>query len=68
MSEQLREKPTKKPSLWPAKVIMPHVTVLRRLNPLTPMSNQDGISPNDINTISSRQVMRIIKKFQLGDY
>ena len=30
-------------------------------NPLTPMSDQDIISPNNINTISSRQVMRIRK-------
>ena len=31
------------------------------LNPLTPMSDQDRISPYNINTISSRQVMRIKK-------
>ena len=31
------------------------------------MSDQDRISPYNINTISSRQVMRI-KKYQLGDY
>ena len=30
-------------------------------NPLTPMSDQDRISPYNINTISSRQVMRINK-------
>ena len=29
------------------------------LNPLAPMSDQDGISPHQINTISNRQVMRI---------
>ena len=28
-------------------------------NPLTPTSDQDRISPNGINTISTRQVMRI---------
>ena len=28
------------------------------LNPLTPMSDQDRISPYNIDTISSRQVMR----------
>ena len=28
-------------------------------NPLTPMSDQDRISPYNINTISSRQVTRI---------
>ena len=27
-------------------------------NPLTPMSDQDRISPNNINTISSRKVTR----------
>ena len=31
------------------------------LNPLTPMSDQDRISPYNINTISSRQVTRIKK-------
>ena len=31
------------------------------VNPLTPMSDQDRISPYNINTISSRQVMRIKK-------
>ena len=36
-------------------------------NPLTPMSDQERISPYNIHTISSRQVMRI-KKYQLGDY
>ena len=30
-------------------------------NPLTPMSDQGRISPYNINTISSRQVMRIKK-------
>ena len=37
------------------------------LNPLTPMSDQDRISPYNINTISSRQVMRKKEKYQLGD-
>ena len=31
------------------------------LNPFTPISDQDRISPYNINTISSRQVMRIKK-------
>ena len=31
------------------------------------MSDQERISPYNIHTISSRQVMRI-KKYQLGDY
>ena len=31
------------------------------INPLTPMSDQDRISPYNINTISRRQVMRIKK-------
>ena len=38
--------------------------VLKRrtlFNPLTPVSDQDRISPYNINTISSRQVMRIKK-------
>ena len=30
-------------------------------NPLTPMSDQDRISPNNINTISTRQVRRTRK-------
>ena len=36
------------------------------LNPLTPMSDQEIISTNSINMISSRQVMGKEKK--LGDY
>ena len=31
------------------------------INPLTPMSDQDRISPYNINTTSNRQVMRIKK-------
>ena len=38
------------------------------LKPLTPMSDQDRISPYNINTISSRQVMRIKKKISIMDY
>ena len=38
------------------------------VNPLTPMSNQDRISPYNINTESSRLVRRIKMKTQLGDY
>ena len=36
------------------------------VNPLTPMSDQDKISPYNIDTISSRQVMRIKKNINLG--
>ena len=32
------------------------------------MSDQDGISLYNINTISSRQIMRIKKNINLGDY
>ena len=39
---------------------------LKCLNPLTPMSDQDRISPYNINTISSRQVMRIKKNINKG--
>ena len=35
-------------------------------NPLTPMSDQDRTSPYNINTISSRQVMRIKKNISQG--
>ena len=34
--------------------------------PFISLSDQDRISPYIINTISSRQVMRILKKGQLG--
>ena len=34
-------------------------------NPLTPMSDQDRISPYNINTISIRQVMRMKKNTSL---
>ena len=36
--------------------------------PLTPISDQDRISPYNINTISSRQVMRTKKNNPWGDY
>ena len=39
---------------------------VRILNPGTPMSNQDRISPCNINTISTRSVMRMKKNFNLG--
>ena len=32
------------------------------------MSDHDRISPYNINTVSSRQVIRIKKNCQLGDY
>ena len=34
---------------------------IRLINPLTPVSDQDRISPNNINTKSIKQVMRITK-------
>ena len=37
-------------------------------NPLIPMSDQDRISPFNINKESSRLVGRIKMKTQLGDY
>ena len=37
-----------------------------QLNPFTPTSDQDRISPYNINTISSRQVMRIEKNINYG--
>ena len=37
-------------------------------NHLTFMNDQDRISLYNINTISSRQIMRIKKKYQLWDY
>ena len=36
------------------------------ISPLTPMSDQDRISPYNINTISCRQLMRIKKNVNLG--
>ena len=38
------------------------------LNPLTPMSDQERISPYNINAISTRLVSKIKKKSYLGDY
>ena len=35
-------------------------------NPFTPTNDQDRISPYNINTISSRQVMRIEKNIDYG--
>ena len=39
---------------------------IEKINPLTPMNDQDRISPYDINTISNRQVMRINKNINMG--
>ena len=39
---------------------------LLQFDPLTPMSDQDRISPYSINTISTRQVMKIQKDINLG--
>ena len=36
------------------------------VNPFTPRSDQDRISPYNITTISSRQVMRIEKNISYG--
>ena len=36
------------------------------LNPLTPINDQDRISPYNINSISRRKVMRIKKNINLG--
>ena len=36
------------------------------INSLTPISDQDRISPYNINTTSSRQVMRIEKNVNYG--
>ena len=42
-----------------------HTVLYIVLNPLTPMSDQDRISPYNINTISISQVMRIMKNISL---
>ena len=39
---------------------------LYHVNPLTPTSDQDRISPDKINTISTRWVMGIRKNINLG--
>ena len=44
--------------------LLSHLQARVNCLPLTPMSDQDRISPYNINTISSRQVMRIKKKYQ----
>ena len=41
--------------------------IVTGVNPLTPMSDEDRISPYNINTISSRHVMRI-RKILIRDY
>ena len=38
------------------------------LSPLTPISDQDIISPYDIKTISSGQIDQNKEKYQLEDY
>ena len=42
------------------------ISPLPLFNPFTPTSDQDRISPYDINTISSKQVMRIEKMSTIG--
>ena len=39
---------------------------ITKIDPVTPMSDQDGISPFNIDTISIRKVMRIKKTINLG--
>ena len=39
---------------------------ITKIDPVTPMSDQDGISPYNIDTMSIRQVMRIKKTINLG--
>ena len=39
---------------------------LKLFNPLTPMSDQDRIFPDNVNTISTREVMRIKKNTNFG--
>ena len=41
-------------------------SILKEINSLTSMSDQDRISPYNINATSSRQVMRIKKNINLG--
>ena len=50
----------------PCNQIGPQQCNWKYVNPLTPMSDEDRISPNNINTISSRQVVRIKKYINLG--
>ena len=45
--------------LWSDKLCMP-------LDNLIPMSDQDRISPHNINTVSTKQVMRVKKNINLG--
>ena len=39
---------------------------MKMFNPLIPVSDQDRISPYNINTISNRQMMRIKKIINYG--
>ena len=43
-----------------------NLVIGKLFNPLTPISDQDRISPYNINTISTRKVMRIKKNINLG--
>ena len=49
-----------------AKIVHSSSENLENINPLKPMSDQDRISPYNINAISSREVMRIKKNINLG--
>ena len=48
---------------WPKLNIQLWLHKQPSLTPLTPMSDQDRISPYNIDTISRRQVMRIDQNF-----
>ena len=54
------------PFLVPTTIM--HLLSLNSVNPFTPKSDQDRISPYSINTMSRRQVLRIKRKYQLGNY
>ena len=43
-----------------------YLVIGKLFNPLTPISDQDRISPYNINTISTRKVMKIKKNINLG--
>ena len=43
-----------------------YLVIGKLFNPLTPISDQDRLSPYNMNTISTRKVMRIKKNINLG--
>ena len=66
----LRERFGEKMNQLTQKEITEMITSVKKnfVNPLTPMSDQNRVSPYNINTISARKVTRIYMKILSSDF